>query len=205
MVENDNSRDGDAADRLQAAPRYRYRREDGWSLAEVMIVMCLIAIVSAMAVPVSSDMLRQRKADSSIVSTLTALTAARNRAVAERRNIQLTFISPNKIQLSRVEVPSGDLTLVEEFALDNGQVFRKFSGTGDTPDRFGAETATHFTGTPPVMFTSDGSLVDSAGDIVNGTILVGNPDDISTARAVTIFGVTGLTRAWKWRGKKWME
>ena len=55
------------------------------------------------------------------------------------------------------------------------------------------------------MFTSDGSLIDSAGDIVNGTIFVAMPNQVDTARAVTIFGVTGLTRAWKWRGRKWME
>jgi len=31
------------------------------------------------------------------------------------------------------------------------------------------------------------------------------PNQVDTARAVTVFGVTGLTRAWKWRGRKWME
>ena len=39
----------------------------------------------------------------------------------------------------------------------------------------------------------------------NGTIYVGMPNEIDTARAVTVFGMTGLTRAWKWRGRKWME
>jgi hypothetical protein len=57
----------------------------------------------------------------------------------------------------------------------------------------------------PVMFTSDGSLVDNNGDVVNGTIFVGVPSQPQTARAVTVFGVTGLTRTWKWRGNKWME
>jgi hypothetical protein len=75
----------------------------------------------------------------------------------------------------------------------------------DTPDAFGGSVATNFSGTPPVMFTSDGSLVDSNGDVVNGTVFFGVAGQPLTARAVTIFGVTGLTRTWKWRGSQWME
>jgi prepilin-type N-terminal cleavage/methylation domain-containing protein len=184
----------------------RHQVESGFSLIEIMIVIMLIAIVSGMAVPVAADFLQSRKADSSVVATEAAVTAARDRAIAERRNIQFTFVAPNKIQLSRVEVPTGALTLVSEFTLDNGQQLLKFAGIPDTPDGFGgAGGYASFGGTPPVMFTSDGSLIDSAGDVVNGSIFVGMPDQKDTARAVTIFGVTGLTRTWKWRGSKWMR
>lgn len=179
--------------------------EWGYSLIEIMIVLCLIAIVSAMAVPVSSEFLNQRKADSGVVAAMAAVTAARDRAIAERRNIQFTFVPPNQIKLSRVEVPSGVLTLVDTFTLDNGQIFIKFPGTPDTPDHFGGDAAQSFTGTAPVMFTSDGSLIDSAGDLVNGTLFVGQEGQEVTARAITIYGVTGLTKAWKWRGRKWMQ
>lgn len=179
--------------------------EHGYSLVEAMIVLCLIAIVSAMAVPISSQFLQERKADSGVVSAMAAVTAARDRAVAERRNIQLTFVGTNQIRLSRVEVPSGLLTTVETFTLDNGQRFLMWADTGDTPDKFGATAVQSFSGTLPVMFTSDGSLIDSNGDIVNGTLFMGLQGQVRTARAVTIFGVTGLTRAWKWRGSKWME
>jgi prepilin-type N-terminal cleavage/methylation domain-containing protein len=179
--------------------------ERGYSLPEVMIVICLIAIVAGMAVPVSSSFLQQRKSDSGAVAALSAVTAARDRAIAERRNIQFTFVAPNKIRLSRVEVPGGALTPVQEFTLDNGQVFVKFDAVVDTPDHFGADSDIDFSGTAPHMFTSDGSLIDSNGDIANGTIFLGLPNQIDTARAITVFGVTGLTRAWKWRGRKWME
>jgi len=193
MAENDDTR------------TTRRQREAGYSLIEIMIVVALIGIVSAMAVPVSSTFLVQRKADSAIVSALAAVTAARDRAVAERRNIQMTFLPPNKIQLSRVEVPSGVVTPVQDFTLDNGQIFLKFDAVPDTPDHFGAATYASFSGVMPVMFTSDGSLLDSNGDLSNGSIFVGFANQPNTARAVTVFGVTGLTRAWKWRGSKWME
>lgn len=189
--------------KLDRAPSWRLHA--GYSLVEVMIVVCLAAIVAGMAVPIASALLHQRKADSGVVAALTAVTAARDRAVAERRNIQLTFLDPNRIRLSRVEVPGGALTTVQEFTLDNGLQFLKFDGLPDTPDKFGAASATAFSGAPPVMFSSDGSLVDANGDVVNGSIFVGLPQQSGTARAVTVFGATGLTRAWKWRGSKWME
>lgn len=189
--------------KLDRTPSWRLHA--GYSLVEVMIVVCLAAIVAGMAVPIAGAFLHQRKADSGVVAALTAVTAARDRAVAERRNIQLTFVDPNRIRLSRVEVPGGALTTVQEFTLDNGMHFLKFDGLPDTPDKFGAASATAFSGAAPVMFSSDGSLVDANGDVVNGSIFVGLPQQADSARAVTVFGATGMTRAWKWRGSKWME
>ena len=55
------------------------------------------------------------------------------------------------------------------------------------------------------MFTSDGSLIDSAGDVTNGTIFIGGPNHPETARAITVWGVTGMLRTWKWRGRVWMQ
>jgi prepilin-type N-terminal cleavage/methylation domain-containing protein len=185
--------------------RRSWRPDSGYSLAEVMVALCLVAIVAGMAVPISSEFLHQRKADSSVVAAMTAMTAARNRAVAERRNVQIAFLDPNRIRISRVEVPDGDLTPVQDFTLENGLRFIKYDGVPDTPDAFGAGSATAFSGAMPVMFASDGSLVDANGDVVNGSIFVGLPEQRDSARAVTIFGATGMARAWKWRGTRWME
>ena len=49
------------------------------------------------------------------------------------------------------------------------------------------------------------NFVDSNGDVVNGSIFFGVPGQPLTQRAVTIFGVTGLTHNWKWRGAQWVE
>jgi prepilin-type N-terminal cleavage/methylation domain-containing protein len=192
--------------------RRRIRRlsgNDGFTLLEMMAVVGLIGVVMAMTIPVANSFIQLSKADSSIVHAMSAIDIARDRAVAERRNFVLTFIMPNRIQLGRQEIDATgtvtDTTTVDEFILENGQQFVKFVGVPDTPDAFGAATATSFTGTSPVMFTSDGSLVDSAGDIANGSIFLGVPGRPDTARAVTVFGMTGLTRAWKWRGSQWFE
>ena len=135
--------------------------------------------------------------------------AARDRAISERRNIQLSFVSPNRIQLIRQEVNSAGVTTgtttVSDTYLENGEVFVKFTGIPDTPDAFGNTSAVTFGGTAPFMFTSDGTLIDSNGDPINGTVLLGTPNLPDTQRAVTIFGVSGLTRAWKWRGGQWVK
>jgi Tfp pilus assembly protein FimT len=177
----------------------------GISLIEVLVVLGLIAVMAGIAIPVTAGMIARQRAESAVVSTMTVLQAARNRAVAERRNIQVDFELPNRIVIQRIEVPGPAVTVLEEVLLDNGQTFQKFTGLPDTPDSFGAASEINFTGPAPVMFTSEGSLVDDNGDVVNATLLLGIDNDLATARAVTIFGVTGYMRSWKWGGSQWVQ
>jgi prepilin-type N-terminal cleavage/methylation domain-containing protein len=177
----------------------------GFTLAELLVVVAVIAVGFAVAIPVTQDMVTRAKNDSSALVAHTFIDAARDRAVAERRNVEITFVAPNRILLERIEVPSGIKTLVGEMQLEGGQEFVTFGGVTDTPDAFGSGGAVSFTGVLPVMFTSDGSLIDSAGDITNGTVFMGVPDHPDTARAVTVFGVTGMLRTWKWRGAQWFQ
>jgi prepilin-type N-terminal cleavage/methylation domain-containing protein len=195
--------------------RYTTRRtrlreaNDGFTLIELMVVAAIAAVLVGIAIPITDQFVRSARADSSVSAATNAIDMAHDRAVSERRNFVLTFVPPNRIQLGRQEINAAGVvtatTQTDEFILEGGQQFLKFTGIPDTPDLFGATSATSFTGTAPFMFTSDGSLVDSNGDVVNGSIFFGDPGQPLTARAVTIFGVTGLTHNWKWRGAQWME
>ena len=182
---------------------------DGFSLIEMLLVLGISAVLAAVAVPVSSQAIKWARADSSNESTLRSIAAARDRAVAERRNIELTLINPNIVRLERENVDAAGAvtgkTTILEVMLDSGQQFLKFTGVPDTPDAFGNSSAITFGGTAPFMFASDGTLIDSSGDVVNGTILIGMPNQPETARAVTIFGASGLLRSWKWRGSSWVQ
>jgi prepilin-type N-terminal cleavage/methylation domain-containing protein len=184
----------------------RADREGGFSLIELMLVVAIIAIVSGIAVPVSGNLLKGAKADSATAMALSAIEDARDRAVTERRNFQLDFVPPNRIRISRVEVPGPNKTVVAEAILENGQIFKKLpAGVPDTDDKFGADKDVNFTGTLPVMFTSDGTLIDTNGDVVNGSIFLAHDANKDSVRAITILGVTGLIRTWKWSGTKWLE
>ena len=96
--------------------------------------------------------------------------------------------------------------LITAMTLEGDQEFAR-DGLPDTPDAFGGPIANaiNWTGVAPVMFTSDGSLIDNAGDVTNGTMFIIRPGFPETGRAVTIWGVTGLLRTWKWRGSGWMQ
>jgi prepilin-type N-terminal cleavage/methylation domain-containing protein len=183
----------------------RRHTADGFTLIETMVVVAVGIILAAAAIPVSSAFISATRADSSVVATVDALTTARDRSVAERRNFVVTFTPPNHIIVQRQEQPSLTLTPISDTVLENGQQFVVFPAIADTPDLFGHATALAFTGTGPWMFTSDGSFNDSNGDPANGTVFLGVPNQTSSARAVTIFGATGLMRQWKWRGAQWFN
>jgi prepilin-type N-terminal cleavage/methylation domain-containing protein len=178
---------------------------DGFTLLEALTVVAIVATLAAMVVPVTTRFVSESKADSSIVAAVEALELARSRAIAERRNFELEFVPPNRIVVRRLEVPGPAKPIVTEVLLENGQEFRKFSGVTNTPDQFAWSQPVSFSGTTPVMFTSDGSLIDSNGDVANGTLFLGRPNQIETARAITVFGVTGLMRTWKWGGDHWLD
>lgn len=162
----------------------------------MLVVVALVAVGTAVAIPVSQSMVNRAKHDSALAVTQAFSDAARDRAVAERRNVEISFVAPNRLLAHRVEVPSGLKTQVAETMLEGGQEVRVFPLVPDTPDAFGNTSPFQFTGTGPWMFTSDGSLIDSAGDVANGTIFFGVPYQLESARAVSVFGVTGIIRTW---------
>lgn len=190
--------------RASSVPPTASHGAEGFSLVELLMVVSLTVILATMAVGVAASMIAQSRADSSIVSALNGVKRGLSLAVAERRNFDLRFIAPNQIQIARVNVPAPGTTTVIDVVLDNGMEYVKFSGVPDTPDMFGGSGAIAFN-SPTITFTSEATLVDSNGDVINGTVFMGLPGDVSTARAITILGATGLVRPWRWNGTQWIE
>lgn len=182
-----------------------WKAQHGFTLLEAVVVLGITMVLAVVAIPVSQRMVNNARGDSAQVVAHTFLESARNRAVAERRNFELVFDSATEMSVVRIEVPSGDRTTVAEMVLDGNQEFLLADDVPDTPDAYGNSSAISFTGTTPVMFTSDGSLIDSAGDVTNGTIFIARRGEPDTARAITISGVTGMLRSWKWRGSEWQQ
>jgi prepilin-type N-terminal cleavage/methylation domain-containing protein len=180
-------------------------RAGGFSLIELMVVVAVIAILGGMIVPISAGMIARAKADGASVVALTWLEAARNRAVAERRNFEVTFdTATNRIKVERVE-PDATKTPVIDYQLEDQLEYMRFAGADDTPDLFGQGSDVDFDGPTPHMFTSDGSFMDANGDPSNGTIFMGKPGQPETGRAITILGVNGVIRVWKLAGVKWYQ
>lgn len=178
--------------------------ERGFSFMEIVVVVAIIGIMGALAAGVTMTSVNASKADSSTSALMNVIELARNQSTSQRRDFQVIFTAPNQIQVFRLDLPSGS-TLIANRYLENGQTFTRFGGVPDTPDAFGHTGAIAFGSTPTIRFTTDGSLVDSSGDVLNGSVFLGVASEVGTARAITIFGATGLIHSWKWNGTVWVN
>ena len=144
---------------------------------------------------------------------LSQMTAARERAITERRNMRLTFEN-NAVTTLREEYPGPQVSTLSVVPFEGKAQYLQL-GVGDTPDGFvkptGSTSAVNFPTAPPpagggppeVKFTPDGTFVNQDGLTLNGTIFIGLPSETLSARAVTIFGSTGRIRGYRYNGKAW--
>ena len=175
-------------------------------MIEILVVIGIIMIISAMAVYRIQGALPGIRANAGMNQVMSVVRSGRELAISHRRNIQMTFIGNNQIQLLQLDLPIGaGTTLLQDMVLENQVQFNLMAGMPDTPDGFGANAALDFGGTPTIMWLSDGTFVDANGQPLNGTIFFGLQNQTATQRAVTILGATGRVRGYKWNGVRWIE
>jgi hypothetical protein len=170
-----------------------------------MIVVGILAVVGGIAAGSMLTMVRGARADSSMTAAVNALRVARDRAIGERRNFQVRFISPNKIQIARENIPGPTTTVVSELFLEDDLEFRLMPGVPDTPDHFGNSAAVAFGPSASRSFTSEGTFVDATGDPLNGTVFMAVPGQPHSVRAISILGSTALIHPWRWDGRNWND
>jgi Tfp pilus assembly protein FimT len=175
----------------------------GITLVETLVVVGLIAVLSGITVMVMPTALLSARADSGAAQLVSVLRVAREEAISQRRNLRISFTAPNRIVVSRVEVPGPAISVITQATLEGNLTFRLFAGLPDTPDAFGNAAASSFGGATSIAFTSSGEFVDQNGDPVNGTVFIGREQEPLSARAVSIFGPTALVREWRWNGSRW--
>jgi len=180
----------------------RSHADAGFTLLELLLVCVMITTLAA----VTAGFFRSAKAsvqgDANIRKVEALLKLARETAINERRAIVVTFTPPNRVRLTRLNIPNGT-TLVGEGYLENNMSFMLFTGMPDTPETFGRSSAVDFGDAEQIMFTADGMLTDELGNPVNGTVFLGQPAAPMTARALTIFGPTSTFRSYRWNGSTW--
>ncbi len=192
--------------------RAAVRDESGFSLLELLVVVALMGTIAAMAIMVSPSFTRTAKADAAIVQLMDAIRSAREVAISQRRNVELRFVGLDAVQTVRIDIGANGVqtgtTVLRTVSLENRMQFRKDPDVADdTPDLFGNTTAIHF-GLPAAtrrIFTSEGTFVDQDGDVLNGTVFLSIPNEVNSARAITVMGATALIHAWRWNGREWVE
>jgi prepilin-type N-terminal cleavage/methylation domain-containing protein len=189
----------------------RLRSARGFSLIELLMVVAIIAILGGIGMGVTHNVVRTSKGKSGAQQLASFLKRQREMAISRRRNIQITFTTPNIVASAQRAVPDPPAatpapTPLETMRLEGQIQYHKFTGiTLDTPDAFGSAANINLGGTQPYMFTSEGSFVDVNGDPINATLLLGIPNQQSTANALTIIGTTSAVRIWRYDGSRWVQ
>ena len=212
-VQNNGMRDIETTQRRQELA-VRRRNEAGFTLLEVLVVVALLGTLAAMAIMVSPAFLKSARADAGIEQAMDTLRLARETAISQRRNVRVVFVGLDAIQTTREDIGANGVvtgtTVLRTVQFENRMQFRVVSGVPNTPDGFSLANAASggalaFGTATTRMFTSEGTFVNQAGDVLNGTIFLSIQGDSLSARAITIFGPTALIRAWRWNGRDWVE
>ena len=195
---------------MRAPSNHRGRNDAGFTLLEVLVVVGLLGTLAAMAIMVSPSFVRLAKADSGVAQVMDVLRLARETSVSQRRNVIVRPIGLNALQTVRQDIGAGGTvtgtTVLRTVEFENNIEFRLEPGVPNTPDMFPMNgTAISFGASPTRMFTTEGTFVDQQGDPLNGTFFLSRRGDPLSARAITIFGPTGLIRMWQWNGREWLE
>jgi len=144
------------------------------------------------------------------------LRRAHERAVDERRIYRVTFTAPNTIQ-----VDVGKVAVIGTTVTDSAPLFAAaqppltLPGTTQfvvvpgiptnpllTPDGMGTgANAIDFDlgnggGGTQIYFQPDGRALDGANRLNSGVVYLANPTDLSSSRAVSLYGSTGRSKSW---------
>src|SRR4051812_20400705 len=83
----------------------------GFTLVELIITVGIISVVMVGATAVMPNLLRQARSDGSSAIVINTLRLARDRAIGERRNMDVIFIAPNHLKIVREEIVYDPVTL----------------------------------------------------------------------------------------------
>lgn len=180
------------------------RNDRGFTLVETLMTISVATILAAISVSSVGYAVQAVQSESGMKQVMAQIRQARDIAVSQRRTVQVQFLGGNEIRVTRLEVPSGT-TLLNQSFLEGNIKFVQFPDIPDTPDRFGNGAAVDLGGDTSVSILADGMLVDNGGAPVSGTVFLGVPGRLATARAVTLFGGTARVRGYRWDGTQWVR
>lgn len=188
----------------------------GFSMVELLVVVTIILILTATALVTMVPNVQRSRANAGMEMVLGELRRAHERAIDERRIYRVTLTAPNQIQLDVGQVANvattisgttpGFVQAQQTLTLPDGIRFICVAGiptgAGTVPDGLGSGVnAIDFDlanggGGNQIYFQPDGRALDAANRLNDGVVYMAIPGNLSSSRAVTLFGATGRVKGW---------
>ena len=188
----------------------RARSTRGFTFVEILVVVALILVVMAFAIPQIRATVRGARVNTAAQTVTTQMRRTYQRAIDERRIYRLSFVPPRRLQIDRVQLnPPGAaiLTFIGTIDLPPDMQFLNEPGipttVATTPDGFGTgNRAIDFAinnggGGTQLFFFPDGRILDANNRLNNGVVYIARPGELLSSRAVTVFGATGRVKGWR--------
>lgn len=200
---------------MRKGTHLRANAQAGFSIIELLIVIAIILVISAMTWIQIQGTLRKAKSDTAMQTTLAQMRQVHEAAIDQRKIYRLTFNPPGTIQLDRMDLGAGGafvavfqsttvLPVEISFLIVNGMPNPGPDGlgTGANAIDFGVDNGG---GLNQIFFQPDGSARDNVNRLNNGVVYMGRPNDLQSVRAVSLLGATGRTKPWMISNGAWVQ
>jgi prepilin-type N-terminal cleavage/methylation domain-containing protein len=192
----------------------------GFSMVEMLIVMCVLLVLVAITFISYQTAMKSVRTSNAFNQVLQQIRSARQSAIEKREQYIVCFGAgsaptgaahpygaPDAQSIQIYEWPYGaalsTAIQISSVELPSDIQFQSLSGLPTaTPDGFGSTAINFDQGVAggvnnQIMFMPDGSARDTNGNFNSGIIYLGRTGDLTSARAITLFGASGATRGWR--------
>jgi len=176
----------------------------GYTIVEATVAIALISFSSSAAIIQLKNSLRTVDADVAAATVASQLKYAREIAVHSRCRVQVEFINPGTIRITKFEANETPVVITTT-AIPSTISFALPAGIVDTPEGYGNAMPVNFGRGSGGNFQPDGIFTNSDGIVTSGTVFTLGPGGNDTARAVTLAGSNGRVRQYQIRNNTWIE
>ena len=199
------------------------RAQQGFSLIEILVVMAILVILTAMSLPYIVNYKKLYKSEDQSLKIMDLMREAGQLALTRRKTIRLEIdLTSNEILLidegrsPDAELKSIPLEQARELRVDVIPAGVNKPVTANTDISFAADTIGHYRGAASVSghnvwaarFKSDGTVVDASDVPINANIYVWPPVEYGSTtarnkteiRAISLAGASGAVRYWRCTG-----